>query len=297
MVDHPRRRPDWLSVIQIAGVYLILGTTGAFVVEFAPHDVATTPAVREFAVPADSDAAEWVRYRDEAVALVLAEELAWFHIDPLVWERLVQNQRFVQNEGELNVGDQELFMRALAMGMHQDDPVVRRRMLSRLIQLLEAEVPDPTESEIVVYVHSNRGRFVTAEQRRFETLFQKVPRDQDGIDKRSPRPWFDSPPPLAHFGSQSELQRAWGKDLATAIFACSRGQWCGPVLSAYGVHWVKVTDIIAESEPSVDQSREWIAEKIKAERRERWVRQRLDQLASRLGLVPVRVGVGEDDAK
>lgn len=73
---------------------------------------------------------------DEALLFHEALALGLHEIDPVVRSGLARNMRFLQPGG--GASDEALYQRALALGLHKSDPLVRRRLTERMRRLLSA---------------------------------------------------------------------------------------------------------------------------------------------------------------
>ncbi|MCZ6785488.1 MAG: peptidylprolyl isomerase [Proteobacteria bacterium] len=75
---------------------------------------------------------------DEELLFREALALGMHESDSLVRRRLIQNMRFVAGSAA-QTADDELFREALALGMHQTDLVVRRRLIQKMALLAASE--------------------------------------------------------------------------------------------------------------------------------------------------------------
>jgi parvulin-like peptidyl-prolyl isomerase len=186
---------------------------------------------------------------------------------------------------------------AAAMGLDQDDTVIRRRLRQKMEFLVEeaAEQAPPTDAELQawlaahpeafpgetrlalrqVYVDSTRrGTAARAAARELLARLQAAGAGAktDALGDRSMLP--DELP----LGPLSEVTRAFGSDFAASVAAVDPGEWVGPLESPYGLHLVFVTERQAAARPALEEVRPLVERELLAERR----RTQLDALYQRL---------------
>ena len=166
-------------------------------------------------------------------------------------------------EGLVNdfVREVALYRHAVAMGLDQNDTVIRR-MLGRKLQTLTQNLVElslsPTEQELRTYfdAHTERYRlpdlitftqvFINPDLREETTLqdaetilgeLRALGEPGDGIED------FGDPLMLqSYYPQKSELEvmKQFGQGFTESLFELSPSEWHGPVLSGYGVHLVYV---------------------------------------------------------
>jgi hypothetical protein len=160
--------------------------------------------------------------------------------------------------------DEELLAReARALGLDQNDTIVRRRLAQKLTFLVEdtSRIADPGEHELRRFYLNHAGRYRTEPRVSFtHVFFSPERRSHAEVDaratlamvstangQREKRPQGD---PLLLEDTYADVDkqavtRVFGADFAQAIFALQPGPWSGPVKSAFGVHLVQVTRLSA----------------------------------------------------
>lgn len=155
---------------------------------------------------------------------------------------------------------EEIFYReAKALGLDQDDTIVRRRLRQKLEFVSEdvSPVPEPAEAELQAYLSANPDKFRSESRYNLSQVYLNPA-------KRGPRLVEDTQSVLAqlrragasadtsrlgdafllehHFGdaTASEVARLFGARFETVLRTLPTGQWQGPVASGYGVHLVYV---------------------------------------------------------
>jgi hypothetical protein len=98
---------------------------------------------------------------ENALWLEQAWALGLHEVDPVVRRRLVQNMRFL--ETDLDLSESGLVERAIELGLDKSDPVIRRRLIDRVQALLRAGVRSrtPNETTLRSHYHENADRWRT----------------------------------------------------------------------------------------------------------------------------------------
>jgi hypothetical protein len=171
----------------------------------------------------------------------------------VVFRRLVQNLRFAGASAARD--DAALFEEALAMRLHETDPVVRRRLAQRMRLDLEGEAPraEPDEAALRARYERHVAAYQSPARVRCTQLYFR------GDRARAARALLaklraDTAPseralalgdPFLHGAEQplqtrDELAGRFGSAFADGVFAAPPGAWSGPIPSSYGVHLVFV---------------------------------------------------------
>ena len=161
------------------------------------------------------------------------------------------------------------YREALAMGLDRDDTIIRRRLAQKLEFLSEdliATVP-PTEEELRAFFAEHGERYQLPALTTFSQVFvdpdlrgERTLADAEeiGARLRAQGPPAEGAAGLgdpfmlqSYYPERSELEIAklFGTEFAREVVKLAPGQWHGPVLSGYGVHFVYV-DGRAEAVPA-----------------------------------------------
>lgn len=207
-----------------------------------------------------------------------------------------------------NLIEEELLAReARALGLDQNDTVVRRRLAQKLSFLVEdtSHIVEPTEEELRQYYSANMKRFRTEARVSFDQIFFNPERHQDVerdakatltlILTNGNRIDATSAGDALLLGSnfhdldQQTLSNMFGVDFAATVFALKPESWSGPIRSGFGMHLVQVTHLSpAEARPFED---------IRGKIIEEWRRQRESDLkASYLAKLRDKFGIVVDDS-
>ncbi|MBX4940704.1 peptidylprolyl isomerase [Rhizobium binae] len=179
-----------------------------------------------------------------------------------------------------HVKEEVLVRQALALGLDEDDAVVRRRLRQKMefLDTADAEALEPTDAELATYLVSNADAFKIEGMLAFEQVFLNPQRrgdraEQDAgsilqallSDPDADRSLLGDatllPPQLALSDSVS-ITQTFGTDFAKALDRAPLGQWIGPVVSSFGLHLVRVTERVPDRTPSLGEvrgavAREW----------------------------------------
>jgi hypothetical protein len=156
-----------------------------------------------------------------------------------------------------------LYRHAVAMGLDQDDVVVRR-MIGQKLQTLSQNLLElslsPTDQELRTYFTANAERYQPPDLITFTQIFLDPDRRGDETLEDAEeilgklRALSEPTEGIESFGDSLMLQRYYprkdeleiskqfGQGFAQSVFELSPGEWHGPVLSGYGVHLVYVHD-------------------------------------------------------
>ena len=186
-------------------------------------------------------------------------------------------------EGLINsqVREIALHREALAMGLDQNEPVVRRVLVQKLEQiakdLIELSLA-PTDQDLDQYYqeHADQYRppslitfthvFIDPDRRGEQTLedaaeilaeLQSLGPPTEGIEN------FGDPFMLQRYypgKDEQSIRSQFGHGFAASVFELSPGQWHGPVLSGYGTHLVHVEALTEFPTPPLDEVRERITQ-------------------------------------
>jgi hypothetical protein len=188
------------------------------------------------------------------------------------------------------VREEILVREALALGLDEDDTIVRRRLAQKMEFLFEdvAALAEPRAGELRAWFEANAKRFEAPARASFRHLYFSPDRRgararDDAARALAPlagRRGADAPAadpfPFQHYyGDRSfdEIARDFGPGFARALFALPTGVWSGPIESGYGWHLAWIDSIAPSQVPAFDDvqpdvRREWIEDR-RAELRER----------------------------
>ena len=170
-----------------------------------------------------------------------------------------------------------LYRHAMAMGLDQNDAVLRR-MLGQKLQTLSQNLVElslsPTDQELEAYFEANAERYRPPERITFTHVFIDPDRRgdatlQDAAEiKARLRSLGEPTEEMARLGDPFMLQRYYprkteleivklfGQGFTESVFELSPGEWHGPVLSGYGTHVVYVHHLEDTATPELETVRD-----------------------------------------
>jgi parvulin-like peptidyl-prolyl isomerase len=172
---------------------------------------------------------------------------------------------------EARVREEILYREALALGLDQDDTIVRRRLAQKMEFLFEdvAALREPGADELRAWLGSHAERFTQPARASFRQLYFSP--DRRGASARADaaralarlaREPADAPAAAGdpfmfqdYYGDRSfdEVARSFGPGFARALFQLAPGAWAGPLESGYGWHLVWVDDLTPARVPDFDE--------------------------------------------
>ena len=208
-----------------------------------------------------------------------------------------------EREGLINEYLREVILsrEALAMGLDQNDTVIRRRLAQKL-EFLSQDLlrpKPPSEGELRAYFETNIERYQFPDLITLTHIFFDP-------DKRGDRTLEDAetvkaklialkePPQDARsFGdpfmlqsyyperSEAEIAKLFGSGFAQPVFELAPREWHGPILSGYGVHLVYVHDRRETDPPTFESVKEQVMQDWESEKREQINEQFIANLLAR----------------
>jgi len=203
----------------------------------------------------------WLRRGDvneTPVVRITASEVAWLKE---TWSRQWRRE---PSRDELRglVTDylkEELLAReARAMRLDEDDTIVRRRLAQKVAFLVEdtTRLADPTEQDLRRFYDAHPELFQTGARVPFtHVFFSREKRADAEADAQAALGALQHGADAAALGDRllldAEMRDAeeravaaqFGPDFAQAVLALKPGAWSGPVVSGYGLHLVRVSEL------------------------------------------------------
>lgn len=156
---------------------------------------------------------------------------------------------------------EEIYSReAKAMGLDQDDTIIRRRLMTKLQFLSEdtTPVPEPTDAQLQEYLDAHAADFRVERHYSFTHVYLSPQRHGEHLDADTQaliaQLHRDGTADASKLGdpfllelqfndvAASELERRFGADFETALRTLPTGEWSGPVPSSYGKHVVFIRE-------------------------------------------------------
>lgn len=210
-------------------------------------------------------------------------------IDQLInlWERKWQrlpSQQELQGLIEQQIREEVLYREALAIGLDENDQVVRRRMAQKMEFISNdlASLAEPNDEQLQTYLDEHAEKFAIPGQISFSQVYLDAGKRGEQVYAEIERLLLElsnvtvddditmlGDPFMSGYNFSNEtdfgVSRLFGQVFAQKIFELPVGKWVGPVESGYGLHLVRVDSRTDSREPSLDQVRdrvrmEWVAE-------------------------------------
>jgi peptidyl-prolyl cis-trans isomerase C len=191
------------------------------------------------------------------------------------------------------VREEILYREALALGLDQDDTIVKRRMAQKMEFLAEdlAALREPNREELRTWFEKNAPRFTVPGRASFRHLYfsfdMRGERAREAAEEALAQlagTLADAPAAATladpfmfqdYYGDRSPEQVAnvFGAKFTRLLFQLAPGSWQGPIESGFGWHLVWVDAMTASRVPAFEEveaevKAEWIAEQ-RAESRRR----------------------------
>ena len=202
------------------------------------------------------------------------------------------------------VREEVLYREAMAMGLDQDDIIVRRRMRQKFEFLAEdqaARTGPPTDQELESYLRQHADKYSEEPNFSFDHIF--FSREMRGasadaeanamLARLSGKGTID----IAKLGdafllpsrfektSAGETARLFGEKFAEDLTKAPLGTWAGPIESSYGIHLVRVNARIPEGAPPMAKVREAVLRDLLSDRRKQELDTQYEKLRARYTVV------------
>ena len=206
---------------------------------------------------------------------------AGFDALPIVERRLLQLTEFLQLRGDDS--PEQALDTARQLGLDQSDPMVRRYMVNSLREVLasRADVAAITEQDIKAIYEANPAHYTRPARRALVHVY--IGGMGDAAKRKAMALGEELKPELsadqaialgdAFYGghklaisNRRQLANRMGYSFAESVFELPTTGWQGPISSAYGLHWVKITEAEAAELRPLAEVREQIASTLLTER-------------------------------
>jgi parvulin-like peptidyl-prolyl isomerase len=216
------------------------------------------------------------------------------------WMRPASQQELA-NLVEAHVRDEILYREGVALGLDQDDPVIKRRVRQKLEVMSEeplATTP-PSDADLSAYMAQNADRFRLPARLSFEQVYfdgaataaaveRTVAATKSALARGASPALFGRPTllPREAEGMPADLvARDFGPAFAQTLVQLPLAEWAGPVASSLGAHLVRVSARTPAGLPTLDDVRQQVAREWENTRRERSRSDSYTKLRSRYDVV------------
>ena len=194
-----------------------------------------------------------------------------------VWKRMPTDDELDALIDE-HVREEVYYREALALGLDRNDTIVRRRMRQKMEFLLDtgAYLQDPAAGELEVYFAANEDFYRSGLRLAFEQIYLGEAPTAEAISLSLGALQSDPPADPATLGERTLLPAqlglsppnaidgVFGKDFFELLAELPPGVWTGPVVSAYGMHLVRILDSLPARTPPLAEVRDAVLRDWKA---------------------------------
>ncbi|MFC1664525.1 peptidyl-prolyl cis-trans isomerase [Pseudomonadota bacterium] len=201
------------------------------------------------------------------------------------WQRLPTTQE-LKGLIEQQIREEVLYREALAMGLDQNDTIVRRR-LAQKVEFISADLAaqvEPTEAQLMDHIKTNADKFEVPARVDFVQVFLSTDRRGENVENDAKRlldelQKADSKVDIKAAGDSIMLgaehkqlsiravSRMFGRAFAEKLFALPVGSWQGPIPSAYGLHLIRIDSKAMARQPELQTVREKVRDNWHAQQR------------------------------
>ena len=180
-------------------------------------------------------------------------------------------------EAELNglvdsyIKEEVYYREALALGLDQDDTILRRRLMQKMEFLSNdlADLANPDETALNVYFLAHQDKYELPARISFSHIYFSFDKHTNRIlddtekvlaDIRASAPLVTSAPDRGDpfmlqydftLETPFEVARLFGQDFAEQIFQVETDNWQGPIESGYGLHLVRINEKVEARMPEL----------------------------------------------
>jgi len=162
------------------------------------------------------------------------------------------------------VRNEVYYREALALGLDQNDTVIRQRLQQKMEFLIDAQadLSQPNEGDLQAWLTKNQDKYRHSPQIAFEQVYlgvaptlKKVETARQSLNSVGEAVLSIASqsillPSQVELSSQQSVDAIFGRGFFRMLEALPVGNWSGPVTSAYGKHLVRVKT----SKPGMDAS-------------------------------------------
>jgi hypothetical protein len=186
------------------------------------------------------------------------------------------------------VAEEVYYREAVAMGLDQDDTVIRRRLRQKMEFLSDgiADSAEPTDAQLQDYLEQNPGKFARPAQLTFRQVYLSAERRGDRVrvdavklladlqanaDRMDPAEAGDPTllPATMEAAAPQSIGSVFGEGFARQVDDAPVGQWAGPIESGFGLHLVRVDQRAAGEAPTLAEIRPIVLREWQADTRRR----------------------------
>ena len=204
-----------------------------------------------------------------------------------------------------HIREEVLYREGLALGLDQNDTIIRRRLAQKMEFLAEdlADQVEPTDEELEWYFDRNQDQYLVPARFSFTHVYFSVDQRGDSTERDARRL-------LAHLQTndatslrasgqgdrfmlqydfvgktEQEVAKLFGRHFAERLLEVQVGSWQGPIESGYGLHLVRIHDKVEPRLPELNEVRDRIQFDLVSERRRETNKRVYQRLKARYEIV------------
>ena len=205
---------------------------------------------------------------------------------------------------ESHLREEVLYREGLALGLDQNDTIIRRRLAQKMEFLFEdlADQVEPTDEELKRYFDKYNDKYLLPARVSFSHIYFNVDRRGEAgygnakhlleklqSNKARPRPYDQGDRFMLGYEyvqkTPQEVANVFGRQFAEKLFMTRKGIWQGPIESGYGVHLVSIHDRTESRLPEMKDVRDKVQLDFLAERRRETNERIYEKLKARYEIV------------
>jgi len=177
------------------------------------------------------------------------------------------------------------YREGVALGLDQNDEIIRRRIAQKLRFMIEdvAQQAHPTDAELQKFLDTHRDQFGAEPRFAFSQIYLNpahhadLARDAKALlaklnaaDGRLDYAADSDPLPVPNDFEATrgaEISSMFGADFSSSIASLPQGEWAGPIPSGYGGHLVLIRKRIDGAPPQLAQVRDAVLREYQSARR------------------------------
>lgn len=169
------------------------------------------------------------------------------------------------------VKEEVYYREALRMGLDQDDPVIRRRLRSKMEFLASSQVESTpaSEADLQAWLKAHQAQYAEGTRYSFDQIYLGSADDPQlkakaatlkralaaGKDWRGLGQTISLPAQMTQ-ADATAIGNEFGEDFAAALPRVTPGGWQGPIQSGFGAHLVRITQLVPGRVPPLSAVRQ-----------------------------------------
>lgn len=172
----------------------------------------------------------------------------------LTWQREPSADE-LKNLVEGHIKEEVYYREALALGLDDNDTIVRRRLRQKLEFMQEdlSSLEEPSEDELRVYFSSHKDQYKTDRNLSFKQILVSSKKlDASAVDALQTKAKLAAGatpeslsrsyllPAFVKLETEKSIRNTFGSDFMAQISGLETGRWLGPIYSGFGTHFVNI---------------------------------------------------------